>query len=159
MLDAEFDVFVFIAGAEDLAAFQFTMEYDEAYLELVSIDVGPFLGTSEREVYVLPPVLVPGSIAYSAITLPEEGTSGATGDGDLAIVRFRSLALGETEIALKDVLLEQSDGDKTEIDGQNTTVTITDQEPTPTGEPPTEVPPTETPDAGAFVLHLPWSEA
>jgi hypothetical protein len=160
LLGTELDVYVFMAGAEDLAAFQVTIEYDDSYLELVSVDMGPFLGSSGREVYIVPPIIAPGSITYSALALPEEGKPGASGDGDLAIVRFRTLAEGDAAIELKEVLIESSTGERTELEGRGVVLTITaEPTPAPTEGTPTTPPPTEPPHDEYQWLYLPLCQA
>jgi hypothetical protein len=155
-LGDEFDLFIFIDGADDLAAFQFTLEYDDSYLEYVSADMGPFLGTSGRQVIEIGPEQVPGSVTFAGIALPQGSAPGANGSGDLAIVRFKAIALGETTLDLTEVLLEQSDTSKIEVDGVDAVLTITDVEPTPT-EPTVTPTPTGGPP-GDFVIFNPFAD-
>jgi hypothetical protein len=153
-LDDEFDVFIFIEGAEDLAAFQFTLEYDDAYLEYMGVDIGPFLGTSGREVITLGPDVVPGSVTFAALLLPAGSQPGASGAGDLAVVRFKAIALGETTLDLTEVLLETSAGERSEVEGIDAALTIYDVEATPTEGVAT---PTPTP-SGWYLIYIPRTD-
>ncbi|MFN2115809.1 MAG: hypothetical protein ACK2T6_08835 [Anaerolineae bacterium] len=100
-----------------------------------------------------------GRSSARGLALPQGSLPGAEGAGDLAIVRFKTLALGDTELDLTEVLLETSDTTRTEVEGVDETLTITDAEPTPTGPAETPATPgsaTATPGpTDQYLLHVP----
>ena len=90
------EVSINIAGASDVAGYDFTLTFDPIKLEFMNIENADYLPTGA---FALPPTVGNGSAQFAAV--------GATGtdqrDGTLAVATFRILADTETTIELEDV--------------------------------------------------------
>ena len=120
-----FEVDVGVADIADLYAFNFSLAFDPAVLQLQAIDEGPFLGGAGATVFI------PGDIDNVAGTAIFTGGSllslvpGPSGSGVLAKFSFRAAAGGSSALALSDVLMLDSslvEVAVTAIDGHVTTV-------------------------------------
>jgi hypothetical protein len=92
----------------DAASFQFVLRYDSGVLSSPTVTVGPFLGSSGRQVQC-PASIVdgpnngPGTVEFGCVT-PGQG-AGVSGSGVLATVSFRLAGGSDTAIDLsKDTL-------------------------------------------------------
>ncbi len=110
---------VSVRDVVDLMAFQFTLDHDPAILQFAGVSVGPFLGSTGRNVRPIGPVTESGSVSFGATSFP--GAPGPSGGGVLAEVRYDAVAPGESPIALRRVLLSDSHNtpitDTARIDG------------------------------------------
>lgn len=85
------NVEVRIEGVTDLAAFEFVLRYDTGVLEQPSVQPGPFLGSTGRQVTCLNPRVDseehgPGTLQYACVTTALG--DGVSGSGLLATVTF-----------------------------------------------------------------------
>jgi hypothetical protein len=160
-VDDEFDIYITVQHAQSLGGFQFTLALDEKYLQYVSAEVGGFLGSTGREVTVLGPVPDAGQVTLGAVSISTTGQRGPDGEGDLATVRLRARAEGQTALDLTEVLLVDTDDQQTRVDGVDGLVTIGATPPptpvTPTATPGT-LPPTATVTPAATVTQTPLPE-
>ncbi len=98
-----------ITGVENLGAFLFVMTYDSAVATVKDVRVGPFLGSSGREVNCDPPVLQDGEFRYFCVTL-RPTPAGAEGSGVLAEVVFEPNEGGITELTITRVQITDPTG-------------------------------------------------
>jgi hypothetical protein len=95
----------------ELGGFQFTLLYPEDLLEFQSVEIGPLLGSTGREVIELPVQTGEGSVTYGAVSAP--GHPGASVSGVLATVRFLVAGAGRTQVEIGDA--EATDTSNTPI--------------------------------------------
>ncbi len=99
-----FEIEVHIDAAEDLAAFQFTLNYPPTLLSYRSIEVGDFLGQTGRDIQAFPPVVEAGRMTY--VVISSDDGPGVTGDGLLARLRFDSTGEpGQARLSLDEALV------------------------------------------------------
>jgi hypothetical protein len=113
----EFSVDVVIEGVTNLAAFQFTLEFDSSVLKATAVEEGAFLGSSGREP-LCPDAgkeILAGSAKLACVTLgapvSSGGEPGPDGAGVLGTVEFTATGKGETSLGLQDVKLVEADVD------------------------------------------------
>jgi len=141
----EFSAFVYIENARSLGGFQFSMSFDESYLRYERSELTDFLGSTGRDVIVLGPVVDPGMLSLGAASADDPSVPGPDGDGDLAVITFTAVAEGQTELDLTQVLLVDTNNQRTEVDGESGIVVIggapipsaTSSSPATTAPPPT----------------------
>lgn len=95
-----FTITVRIEGAVNLGAYQFSPAYDGGLLELVSMQDGGFLGTTGRAPRCSTEGVPGGQSTFYCVT-PGAEPAGPSGDGALALLQFRALAAGATEVTLE----------------------------------------------------------
>lgn len=85
--------------SEGLAAFQFTIEYDAAVVEVDSVEEGPHLGSTGRSFQCLPLLREPGNITFGCLS---SGSSppGAQGTLTLASVQLTPISNGLSPLVL-----------------------------------------------------------
>ena len=90
------EVSINIAGASNVAGYDFTLTFDSTKLEFISIENADYLPAGA----FVPELKVgDGSVKLAAVTLTGTGE----GDGTLAVATFKVLAKTETTIGLEDV--------------------------------------------------------
>jgi hypothetical protein len=106
----DFQVSILADNVSNLAAFQFSLSYDSSVLKYVSVEGGPFLGSTGREMQC-PDAKVdagnPEMLTFNCVTLGpppsvQGGKAGANGSGVLATVTFSPIGGGTTPLDLKD---------------------------------------------------------
>ena len=103
-------------NVENVASFQFVMQYRDDVFKFASAQQGPFLGSTEREVVCNDPLTDAGSVRYTCITLRTE-PEGATGSGLLATIYLDATGSGATDVTLDRVKLLHVDENASEIAG------------------------------------------
>ena len=100
-----FDVNVVINGVKDLGAFQITLKYDPALVQVDKATFGKFIGSTDRSVVQLDPRVDPaaGQVVVGAATVGAQ--PGASGKGILLTLSFTAMQAGQGELALAQVLL------------------------------------------------------
>lgn len=99
-----------VQAVPDLYAWQLDVDYNEANLELVSIQTGPHLRSDQSQEYVLPPTLTPG-LAEKAAATRLSSHIGVDGTGTVAYVSFRALKdTAATTVTLKNIKLVDRNG-------------------------------------------------
>lgn len=113
-----FDVDVAASGVSNLAAFQFTLDYDAdilRYMEMSEAEDG-LLGSSEREIYCPGKSGGNGTVHLSCVTLnppvSQGGPPGADGSGVLATITFHPTGEGRSDLVLSDVILLAAEVDE-----------------------------------------------
>ena len=91
---------VVITNAEDLGAFEFTLGYNPQLLEVQSVTLGTFPGSSGRTFSTLGPVIdgSNGKVSFGAYSVGNT-PNGASGNGVLAIVILKALASGSATLS------------------------------------------------------------
>jgi hypothetical protein len=102
-----------IGSASNVAAFQFLLRYDPSVLTLPTVQVGPFLGSTGRQLFCPAPVVDgyagPGTLLYGCATVGFG--PGVDGSGVLATVRFSLASAGSTSISLEQIMTGDALGD------------------------------------------------
>ena len=120
-----------------MAAFQVTMEYDPAILEVGGVEPGPDLGRTGRAFQCLPPNRQAGSLTYGCISTGSS-TQGAQGTMTLASVQLVPRGPGLSLLSLDAVMAGPlGDGVSVAISGGAARVAGTVQQATATGDAPT----------------------
>ena len=91
-------------NVDNVASFQFVMQYRDDVFKFASAQQGPFLGSTEREVVCNDPLSDAGSVRYTCITLRTE-PQGASGSGLLATIYLDATGSGPTDVSLDRVKL------------------------------------------------------
>lgn len=123
----DFQVNVVVDNVTNLAAFQFSLEYDSSIIKYKDVKEGPFLGSSGREVHSLDPRIEQKDglerLSFSCVTLGPPvsvgGVAGPNGSGVLATITFSPIGGGETPLDLSEGILVAA-----EIDEQGAPVEI-----------------------------------
>ena len=115
---AVFTETVRIEDAASVGAFETTLIYDQTIIQAESVSVGPFLsGTGRTPVSVGPTIdNDAGRVTFGAFTFGNQ--PGASGAGELAYVRFRVRAAGQTDLTFQDAGLSDPQGDALPLGGQ-----------------------------------------
>jgi hypothetical protein len=118
-----FTVGVRILGAANLGAYQFSPAYDSAVLELVSVQDGGFLASTGRPPTCSTDGVPGGQSTFYCVTLGTQ-PAGPSGDGALAVLEFRALAAGETNVTLDGATATMPDARDLPVSVEGTTVTV-----------------------------------
>lgn len=109
------NVDVFIAGASGVAAFDFTLGYDESLLEFVGQEASSFIASSPRGsgLTCSEPRDEFGTVTVACVTVGppvcQGGATGASGSGMLATLSFRPLRPGQGQLVFVDLKLVADD--------------------------------------------------
>jgi hypothetical protein len=106
----DIDVSILASDVQNLAAFQFALQYNSSILKFVKVKEGDFLGSSGREVKCLDPRVTQdnkqGMLQFNCVTIGPPvslgGTAGPDGSGVLAVVTFSPVGGGNTPLDLSD---------------------------------------------------------
>jgi hypothetical protein len=116
---------VVVDNVQNLAAFEFTLQFDPSVVELapeeadqVENECGDFLGSTGREVHPLGTSTTDNSLTVRCLTLGPPvsagGSEGPSGSGTLATLWLHPLAQGESPLTLDDVKLIAAEWDEEE---------------------------------------------
>ena len=116
----DFQVDVVVDNVTNLAAFQFSLEYDSSIIKYKDVKEGPFLGSSGREVHSLDPRIEQRDglemLSFSCVTLGPPvsvgGVAGPNGSGVLATITFSPIGGGETPLDLSEGILVAAEIDE-----------------------------------------------
>lgn len=142
--DPAFAVEVAVDDVVNLGAFEFDLTYDSSVLEFVGVDVGPFLGSSGRNVRCLDPRVHPGYVRFVCVTLGATPARGADGSGVLATVTLAPTGPGTSPLHFDSAILVQPDGQAIPGALQDASITVASP-----GLPPTPLPTGTAPTATA----------
>ena len=119
-----FDVAIDIQGAVDMAAYQFTLSYDPALLEVVNVADGGFLSSTGRTFGgVTGPSYGAGSVTFGAYTTGAT-PAGPYCSGQVAVVTMRAKAQGVSALTLTDLKTTDTTGMARIPAARNGSVTI-----------------------------------
>lgn len=109
---SEFTTEVMIQGGDAVLGFQFDAVFDAELLELTSFELGPWLGSSGRSPAALGPAPSRSGLGATVggYTLGSNETPGASGDGLLAILHWKAIGTGSTELKLENLQLAGASG-------------------------------------------------
>ena len=100
--DGNFVIDVAMRYVHDLGGFEYTLQYDPAIVRVVDVQVGPFIGSSGRSVFVLGPNIdnERGEVRFGAFTFGQQ--PGASGEGVLSHIEFQPVARGRSSLVFSD---------------------------------------------------------
>ncbi len=130
------EVDVVIQNVSNLGAFQFDLTYDPAIVQVDSIALGEFPGSTGRNVSPLGPRTDAGKAVYGAFSFGD--AAGPDGSGPLATVTLRAQAPGQTPLGLQNVQAIDVGGSHIPVLTGGGTVTVTGS-PAPTPQAPREL--------------------
>lgn len=109
-LGNQFTLTVRIQDAVSIGAFQTDVIFDPTMLHVQGVSIGNFLGSTGRSVAPVGPVIdnTSGRVTFGAFTFGSQ--AGASGDGDLAHVRFLAHGLGQTTASFRQTSLGDTQG-------------------------------------------------
>lgn len=109
---SEFATSVMIQGGDAVLGFQFDAVFDAELVELTSFELGPWLGSSGRSPAALGPAPSRSGLGATVggYTLGSNETPGASGDGLLAILHWKAIGSGSTELKLENLQLAGASG-------------------------------------------------
>jgi hypothetical protein len=105
---------IHIDNVENLASFQFVMQYRDDVFEFAGAQQGQFLGSTERDVVCNEPITDAGSARFSCVTLRPE-PAGPSGAGHLATITLNAVGSGSTDVTLDRIRLLRVDEEATDI--------------------------------------------
>lgn len=111
-----------IDDVKNLGAFQFDLTYDPAIVEVESITLGDFPGSTGRSVNPLGPRIEAGKAVYGAFSFGD--SAGPDGSGTLATVTLTAQAGGQTPLGLGSVQIIDIGGGRITVASQGATVTV-----------------------------------
>jgi PKD repeat protein len=115
-VEEEFTVSINIAGAANVAGYQFTVTFDPTAVSYVNIANADFLPPGA---FAVPPI-----VAVDRVTLAATSLAGAvSGDGTLANATFRVVEVKESTIGLEGVALSDPGGVSLPLVAENGTIT------------------------------------
>lgn len=119
----------------DLYAYNFTLSFDPARLQAVSVDEGSLL-VSAGATFFIPGVIdnINGNISFTGNTLMS-AIPGANGNGTLAIMGFEAIAEGASPLSLADLLFLDSGLADLVVTPEESMVTVTSGSGGPIPEP------------------------
>jgi hypothetical protein len=108
---AVFTETVRLQDAANLGAFQATLNYNPAIAQAEAVTIAPFLTSTGRTAVPVGPMIdnTVGKVTLGAFTFG--GQPGASGAGDLAAVRFRAVANGQTTLTFQEAGLSDPQGE------------------------------------------------
>lgn len=131
-----------------MAAFEFTLEFDETVIAIERVDVGPALEESGRAFQCLPPRQEPGSFRFGCLS-SGDSPPGVQGSVTLASLTLRPLNNGSSPLLLEPQLAGPL-GDPISIDIAGGLVRVTGSpDPIATPTPALAATPTAAPEASA----------
>lgn len=155
-------VLVAIDSVTNLGAYEFTLAFDPAVLDFVSVSNGPFLESTGRPVYCPPSTVGANTVRFACVTTGST-PNGPSGSGVLSALEFLTKGPGTSILDLFDVALATPRGTDIPKGVEDGTVTVT-LAPTPTPTPcpdgicPTPtITPTQTATATPTATPLPVS--
>ena len=103
---ATFQVPVTLSGGQDVFSVPLQMQYDNAKLSLINVDVGNFLGKDGQAVALVHRDDGNGGVTISASRPP--GTKGVNGDGSVIVLTFQAKAAGDASVAISRPVVRNS---------------------------------------------------
>jgi hypothetical protein len=118
-----FTIAVRVEGAANLGAYQLSPTYDTALLELVSMQDSGFLASTGRVPVCSTEGATGGQATLFCVTIGEQ-PPGPFGDGALAILEFRALLAGTTEVTVERASATMPDATDLPVRVEPVTVTV-----------------------------------
>lgn len=101
----QFEVNITASGVQDLGAFELSLRYDPALIQIDKVTIGEFIGSTDRTVLPLGPSIdaAGGQLEVGALTAG--ALPGAQGNGVLVALSCTALRAGEGQLTLAQVRL------------------------------------------------------
>ena len=111
ILGAVFTQTVRLQETTNLGAFQATLNYNPAVARAEAVIIGPLLASTGRTAVPVGPTIdnTAGKVTLGAFTFGSQ--PGASGAGDLAYIRFRAQANGQTALTFQEAILSDPQGE------------------------------------------------
>ena len=159
LINTTFNVEVWVDYAADLSAFQFTLTWNQAIVQLLNVNLGPYLTSTGRTLGgQVGPNIGTGTVTYGAYTTGAT-PAGPSGSGKLATLQFRALAYGTSALDLTSGTVSNTAGASFSANvGDDGTVLVPTPTPTPTLPPsgPSQVGGWVFKDLNANNVYEPW---
>ncbi len=121
-----FSVDIIASGLAELGAFDLTLDYDPALVDLTSAQLGAFPSSTGRTVVAIGPTIdsMAGTLRLGCYSLGST-PNGPTGTGALAIVTFRARRSGQSLLELRDMFVTDPTGAVQALTHQGGQVNVT----------------------------------
>jgi hypothetical protein len=126
-------VSIAVDAVTNLGAYEFTLAFNPAVLEFVSVSNGPFLGSTGRPVFCPAPTIGANTVQFACVTTGST-PDGPSGSGVLSVLEFLAKGPGTSTLDLFDAALATPRGADLPTAVQDGTVDVT-LAPTPTPTP------------------------
>lgn len=122
--DTTFDVNVQIECAVNLGAYEFTLTFDPAVVNVTGVDDGSFLGSTGRAVTPLTPVIDnnAGTVSFGAYTTGDQ--DGPYGPGTLAVLHVQGMWQGMSTASFQLLTLTDVQGQEEDATGAPGTINV-----------------------------------
>ncbi len=119
-----FSLDIEVENVDNLGGFQFTLHFDPVIIQVQSIKLGPFLGSTGRSTAALPAVIdnAAGFVTFGGYTFGDQ--PGASGSGVIARVYFQPIDVGATALTWSDDILSDVQGNDIAHTAYNGTITV-----------------------------------
>lgn len=113
---------IVITGAQDIASVPLQVQYDPAYLALVNVGDGDFLGRDGQPVALVHRDDGPGTITINASRPP--GSAGVSGAGVICVLNFQAKAAGDSAVSITRPGAMTATQQPLQAQGAQTTITV-----------------------------------
>ena len=124
-LGQEMSITVQVQEAINLAGWAFDLSYDPKLLSLQTVQEGDFLKPDGQEAYFQPGTIDPETGSVTDLLSVFLGAGGAKGTGRLLTLIFKPIAIGQSQLQLKNVELGDATGKVIPVKVEDTTVEVT----------------------------------
>lgn len=122
-------VTVEIRDVTNLGGFQFDLIYDPAIVQVDSVALGDFAGSTGRSVNPLGPKIEAGKAVYGAFSFGD--TAGPDGSGILATIMLKAKAGGQTFLKLQNAQVVDTGGTRISVSTEEATMIVSGTPPAP----------------------------
>mgnify|MGYP003309852150 FL=1 len=116
---------VLVQETVNLAGWAFDLSYDPKLLSLQAVQEGDFLNPDGQEAYFQPGTIDPDTGSVPDLLSVFLGAVGAKGTGRLLTLIFKPIAIGQSQLQLKNVELGDATGKVIPVKVEDTTVEVT----------------------------------
>ena len=113
---------VYVTDVADLFGFQFTVSFDTAVVKVLDVDAGDFLVSAYPIVKIIDNSGPTGTAEYG---LFQQGGTGQTGDGILAVITWEGVGTGTSVVYFEDLLLGDSTAEEIPATAQHGDIGVT----------------------------------
>lgn len=103
-----FEMDIAISGVQDLGAFELSVSYDPALIQVDRVTLGDFVGSTDRAVVPLGPIIDQAGGRLDVGALTTGALPGAQGTGVLVTLECTAMRAGEGQVALTEIRLSDT---------------------------------------------------